>query len=39
MRNRNKLPHEIRKLAEVALNILGGVGRAIWLLRHDRISV
>jgi hypothetical protein len=39
VRNCNKSAHEIRKLAEVALNILGRTERANWLLRHDRRSV
>jgi hypothetical protein len=39
MRNGQKTFHKIRELAEIALNILGGVGRASWLLRHEGISV
>lgn len=35
MRNCNESAHKIRELAEVALDIFGGVGRAAWLLRHD----
>jgi hypothetical protein len=39
MGNGQKAFHKIRELAEIALHILGSLGRASWLLRHDRGSV